>query len=81
MEKVVYLLGAGFSAPLGLPIISDFHIKAKRMSSNHESRAFKEAFRVIKDKISIIPVLRPVNAVNIFYISGNPGPVYLLRYY
>jgi hypothetical protein len=29
MDKVVYLLGAGFSAPLGLPVMNDFLIKAK----------------------------------------------------
>jgi hypothetical protein len=29
MEKVVYLLGAGFSAPLGLPVMSNFLIKSK----------------------------------------------------
>ncbi len=31
MEKVCYVLGAGFSAPLGLPLMSDFLIKAKDM--------------------------------------------------
>ena len=29
MEKVVYILGAGFSAPLGLPVISNFYEKSK----------------------------------------------------
>jgi hypothetical protein len=31
MEKVVYILGAGFSRPLGLPLMSDFLIKSKDM--------------------------------------------------
>ena len=31
MEKVVYVLGAGFSAPLGLPVMSNFLEKAKDM--------------------------------------------------
>ena len=31
MEKVVYLLGAGFSHPLGLPIMSDFIGKANNL--------------------------------------------------
>ncbi|HEV2973200.1 MAG TPA: hypothetical protein VGY55_24755 [Pirellulales bacterium] len=29
MEKVVYFLGAGFSAPLGLPVMSNFLVKSK----------------------------------------------------
>lgn len=29
MEKIVYLLGAGFSAPLGLPVISNFLTKSR----------------------------------------------------
>lgn len=29
MEKIVYILGAGFSAPLGVPVISNFLIKAR----------------------------------------------------
>jgi hypothetical protein len=29
MEHVVYLLGAGFSAPLGLPVVANFLLKAK----------------------------------------------------
>lgn len=28
-EKVVYILGAGFSAPLGLPVMSNFLVKSK----------------------------------------------------
>ena len=29
MEKIVYFLGAGFSAPLGIPVMRDFLIRAK----------------------------------------------------
>ncbi|EFV79292.1 hypothetical protein HMPREF1013_00208 [Bacillus sp. 2_A_57_CT2] len=29
MERVVYILGAGFSAPLGIPVMSNFILKAK----------------------------------------------------
>ena len=29
MEKIVYILGAGFSAPFGLPVMRDFLIRAK----------------------------------------------------
>jgi len=31
MDKVVYFLGAGFSAPLGLPVTSNFIVKSKDM--------------------------------------------------
>jgi hypothetical protein len=36
MKNVVYILGAGFSAPLGLPLMSDFLEKAKNMISADE---------------------------------------------
>ena len=29
MEKVVYLLGAGFSAPLGIPVMGNFLTRSK----------------------------------------------------
>jgi hypothetical protein len=29
IEKVTYILGAGFSAPLGLPVMGDFLLKSK----------------------------------------------------
>ncbi len=35
MENVVYLLGAGFSAPLGLPLMGNFLVKAKDMYWQH----------------------------------------------
>src|ERR1700677_2618335 len=31
MERIVYLLGAGFSHPLGLPLMNDFYFKSKDM--------------------------------------------------
>jgi len=34
MERVVYILGAGFSAPLGLPVMNDLMIKAKDLYAN-----------------------------------------------
>lgn len=38
MERVVYLLGAGFSAPLDLPLMSDFVQKAKDMYTQDKDR-------------------------------------------
>jgi hypothetical protein len=43
VEKVVYLLGAGFSAPLGLPVMSNFLIKAKQVGK-HRSQLTVGAF-------------------------------------
>jgi hypothetical protein len=56
MRKVVYLLGAGFSAPLGLPVISNFYWKAKDLYDRepkqfgHFARSFEvmESFHRVK---------------------------------
>jgi hypothetical protein len=51
MDKVVYVLGAGFSRPLGLPIMSDFMDKGKDMYSVDPSKYqhFQKVFRSIKE--------------------------------
>lgn len=51
MEHVVYLLGAGFSAPLGIPVMSDFLSKSKDMHSLEPTKYphFQEVFKTIKD--------------------------------
>jgi hypothetical protein len=51
MNKVVYFLGAGFSAPLGLPLMNNFLIKSKDMYSINPTRFehFKSVFDVIKE--------------------------------
>lgn len=43
MEKVVYLLGAGFSAPFGLPVMSNFIERAKDIYFSDTSRHEKLA--------------------------------------
>ena len=50
-NKVVYLLGAGFSAPLGLPVMSNFLMKSKDMyfADNGRFGSFKEVFDTIND--------------------------------
>lgn len=50
-DKVVYLLGAGFSAPLGLPVMSNFLMKSKDMYFADTGRfgSFKEVFDTIND--------------------------------
>src|SRR5688572_11230837 len=54
MEKVVYLLGAGFSAPAGLPLMSNFLFKAKDMFASEPERftSFQEVFSTIQ-KMSV----------------------------
>lgn len=51
MERVVYLLGAGFSAPLGLPLMGDFLVKSKDMFAQDPRKYahFEEVFRVINE--------------------------------
>jgi hypothetical protein len=51
MTKVVYLVGAGFSAPLGLPVMRDFVVKSKDMLASHpkEFGHFENIFALIKD--------------------------------
>lgn len=49
MERVVYILGAGFSAPLGLPLMWNFLVKAKDMHSAdpEKYRHFERIFNQI----------------------------------
>jgi hypothetical protein len=51
MEKVVYLLGAGFSAPFGLPVMSNFLIKSKDMyfTDPDTHKHFKSVFETINE--------------------------------
>ena len=51
MEKVAYIIGAGFSAPLGLPVMSNFLEKSKDMYSLNPERYdyFKKVFSQIRD--------------------------------
>lgn len=55
MERVVYVLGAGFSAPLGLPVMSNFILKAKDIyfSNQEDYGHFKEVFDLL-NKMSVI---------------------------
>lgn len=50
MENVVYILGAGFSAPLGLPVMSNFMEKAKDLYASDTAK-YKH-FKVIFDRIN-----------------------------
>ncbi len=56
MENVVYLLGAGFSAPLGLPVMSNFLEKAKDLYFSDEIK-YKSFFKVL-DKIKDLSIIK-----------------------
>lgn len=51
MDNVVYILGAGFSAPLGLPVMSNFIFKSKDMyfDEPEEYDYFKKVFDLIEE--------------------------------
>lgn len=51
MEKVVYILGAGFSAPLGLPVMSNFYEKSKDQYHKHPDQFshLGDVFRYVDD--------------------------------
>ena len=60
MEKVVYLLGAGFSAPLGLPVISNFREKSQDvyLSDKFKYGYFEDVFKAIQDLAAVKNVYR-----------------------
>lgn len=49
MERIVYLIGAGFSAPLGIPVMSNFLMKSKDMYFLEEEKFthFSDVFKTI----------------------------------
>ncbi len=51
MDHIVYFLGAGFSAPLGLPVMADFIIKAKDMyfGSQQKYADFAKVFATLHE--------------------------------
>ncbi len=54
MKKVVYVLGAGFSEPLGLPVMANFLSKAKNMFAEEPKTYgyFGDVFKMLKEKLS-----------------------------
>ena len=50
MENIVYIIGAGFSAPLGVPVMSNFIEKSKDMYNTEPEKykSFKKVFDIIK---------------------------------
>ncbi len=66
MEKVVYILGAGFSAPLGFPVMSNFIEKSKDMyfENPDKYKSFMEIFKLIQE-ISYVKNFYDADLLNI----------------
>lgn len=67
MENVVYILGAGFSAPLGLPLISNFIMRAKDMFA--EDSVKYESFQVVFDRIREMHVAKTYYSTDLLNIE------------
>src|ERR1017187_4034160 len=67
MNKVVYFLGAGFSAPLGLPVMTNFLIKSKDMYFSDPSRF--EHFSIVLKKITEMSVCKNYYETDLFNIE------------
>lgn len=82
MYKIVYVLGAGFSAPLGLPVMNNFIEKSQEIYSNGDQKYnyFKNIFKM-RDEISCLKNIMSCNLHNIeeilsilemgYYVSDN----------
>jgi hypothetical protein len=67
VEKICYILGAGFSAPLGLPVINNFLLKSKDMYFDKPTAY--EHFKVVFDKINEMAVSKNYYATDLFDIE------------
>lgn len=67
MENVVYILGAGFSAPLGLPVMSNFLDTAHNLYSENKKKYeyFDRVFKSIKNKLAYVALFYNSNLDNI----------------
>lgn len=67
MDNVVYILGAGFSAPLGLPVISNFISKAHDIFQDHRDLYpnFEDVFKSIKNRLASIALVYKADLDNI----------------
>jgi len=67
MKRVVYLLGAGFSAPLGLPVMADFLEKAKYQYQNNPE--LFQHFGPFLDRLSLPHIASSYFATDVFNIE------------
>lgn len=67
MRRVVYVLGAGFSAPLGLPVMANFLEKAKDLY--YEADTPPDHFKDVLDTLSQVHVANSYYATDVFNIE------------
>jgi len=60
VERVVYVLGAGFSAPLGLPLVRDFYSKSRDMyeADPEKYSYFEEVFATRRNLAAALSYMR-----------------------
>lgn len=56
MDNVVYVLGAGFSAPLGLPVMSNFISMAKELHARDKNKYkhFRKVLDSIRERLAYV---------------------------
>jgi hypothetical protein len=89
MESIVYILGAGFSAPLGIPTMANFREKALAISAEDNFAYFNEVFEDIRQSSFSDGYFRSEDSLNIeevlsklemkFALSGNKAKLDLYR--
>jgi hypothetical protein len=67
VDRVVYLLGAGFSAPLGLPVMSNFLLKSKDLFASNPARYAH--FSQVFNKVNEMSVAKNYYATDLFDIE------------
>jgi hypothetical protein len=76
VDRVGFLLGAGFSAPLGLPVMSNFFLKSKDLFASDPTRYghFSEMFDKIRDMflIEVMRMVRTTHRNTVRNWSGSP---------
>ncbi len=66
-EKIVYLLGAGFSAPLGLPVMKEFYGKSHelRRQRPNEFKYFDQVFEFVRRTGEVSGYYKSTDVLNI----------------
>lgn len=67
MERIVYILGAGFSAPLKLPVISDFFEKAKELNKQNPRRY--KGYKILDKTVRDFSIIKNYCKVDLFNIE------------
>jgi hypothetical protein len=66
MDRIVYLLGAGFSEPLGLPVIRNFHERSKDLFfQDQDNYAHFQAIFDMIDKLAVCKTYYTIDLLNI----------------